>query len=129
AQNKPAKGVKQIFIENNKTADENFTFISKYLVKEGIEIQHRDKELGTINTGTFTMPKSHPIALMFFCENGSIRITGKFNSEIDLNFGAVTLKDDWEPIVNKGMKGSVYNKAFGVMNRFALKLSPELNYK
>lgn len=123
------KKATQIFIHNDKTQGENFILISKFLLDEAIEIKSRDKELGVISSDVFKRGKGHPVALTFFCQDSIVRITGKFKMGMELNFGSVTATDDFEQIINKGMKGSIYEKSFRSMNDIALLLGNQLTYK
>lgn len=120
------KKANQIFVHNEKSASDNYTDAITYLIDNAIDIKSHDKDLGLIRTEPFS--KSN-IALTLYCADSTIRVTGVFKTGMELNWGSVTTTDDPEPIVNRGMKGSPYKKAFEEMDKFAKELGTNITYK
>ncbi|SDJ95185.1 hypothetical protein SAMN04487898_105135 [Pedobacter sp. ok626] len=128
AQQQAPKGSDKIIIKNDKSASDNFISVKLILAEKGIEIASQDKDIYQLKTGVAPVTKYGAGAYyVVFCKDNSIRLTGMFNTGFQLNM----LVKDTDPliqIVNRGMKGSLFNEAWKAMNELAATLGGDISY-
>jgi len=123
------KGTNKIIVINSKSASDNFLAVKQQLAENSIAIASQDKDIFQIVTGNIPAKSGANYQYIIFCKEKSIAITGKFTTGIEMNWGfGITAKDDEMKIVNKGMSGSIFKKAFTAMEDFAKSLGGEITY-
>ena len=121
----PPKGASKILAHTEYLRQDNLDKVVNQLMENGFELEEVNKEYFFVKTAPKPFDKvSGDYYLHIVCKDSVITVSGKFNTNIDLNFGGATAKASYEPIINKGMKGSYYRDTFILMDEFVKLLRP-----
>lgn len=119
------KRANEILVLNELSKEANFGLVTSALLAEGFEIEDANGQFFTVKSGLKSISRSSgKYYLYFICRDRSITVTGNFQSGIEVTLYGVTSTDQFEPIQNRGMQGSVYREAFVKMDEFAHSLNP-----
>ena len=128
SQTSPSKGTTKITIKNQVSAKENFELMISKLLDEQYFIETKDTVLNLIKTQPKNA-KGFTYYLNIRAKANEIDIMGSFNDGLTIKMGAISANPSYQEIVFRGMKGSLFRKAWDVMEAFAKKISPELSYQ
>lgn len=122
ADEKPTKGANAIIITNNLNAGENFKIAIEKILDLGLLVDRKDNEFYTVTTKPRNMDNcSTRVFFSIRCKDGKVIITG-FHQFME------TRADEWDPIVNRGMKGSIFNKTWIALCNFSSLFSGDREY-
>jgi len=120
------KGVSKITIETGLSKAENFKFCQDVLTNENVIIEVNEQSFSIKTDELNTKKQKYPYYLIFFCKDSTIVLSGKFKLGMTIQVYGVKSEDNFEPIQNKGMKGSAYEITFSEMVEFAKKLGNKI---
>lgn len=109
------KGSTKISIETGKSKADNFELCSQFLTNLDISTEANEKTMVIKTDELNTKKKRYPYYLTFFCKDSVIVLTGKFKTGMTIQIYGVRSEDNFEPIINKGMKGSPLQITFSEM--------------
>lgn len=119
AQDAP-KGTNKIIVKGVSYND-----AAQALIAKGFALDKTDKDLQLITTVPVVFKKmASSVKLQVFIKDSSAYITGFFKLQVQL----MKIINDFEPIVNRGMKGSETRDTFRIMDDFAKSLKGEITY-
>ncbi len=105
------KGITQIIINTDRMASDNYKFCLNKLNELNIFASKTDTVQYVIKTDLLiTRKRNYNYFLTFFCKDNQIVVSGKY--KLGMSFSMYTgglgasLEDSFEPVINKGMKGS-----------------------
>lgn len=119
----------KIIVSNVKTGIENYQFVLNSLLDNDFGIDNKDSDLLIIKTEVKPAKDTGSYYLSLRCKDNLIEVKGYFKMGMTLKFGGVNLEDDFDEIVNRGMKGSLYKNIFTEMFEFSKLLGEDLTFK
>ena len=119
-QNIPKKA-NTIIITDELTKDQFYDQITDILLEAGYGIHSTDRAQGTITT--IERPfKDGQVRLTLLIKDNRVVLRGSFSSDV-IDYG-----DEWEMIVNRGQKGSIYQNAWLEFKKIADQISGTKEY-
>ena len=99
------------------------------LYKEGYTVKTEDKTRGVLITEERTLNAYYnPKVRLRLFMGSTVTITGEVDANVDFSTGFAKLKSAFEPIVFKGMKGSILRNAWNEMDRMAKLIGEQRSY-
>lgn len=121
-----SKGDNTIIIKTNHSKETAFKHFVQILSSDGFPIEHTDKDLGIISTGSKKASKLNASirinATIVEKENAAIILNGlvSVDATIDIGYG-VTTSSGWNKIENRGMSGSLMQVTWNDLYNLAKK--------
>ncbi len=97
------------------------------LLERNFTIDKRDTALKTLVTNPRTI-KSMTIIVSARVKDSSVIITGQVNFNIGITLGGVYTESSYDEIAYTGTMGSLYKKAFMILNNLALSFNKPIEY-
>lgn len=114
----PPKNTVKIIIKNSSDKSSNFNLIAQTIIDNDFSIDKKDNEFFIIETAPkLSNDKTSTYILKLVAKDNLIVLTGFAKSRINSNFADIP--EEYEKIINKGMKGSIFKDQFNSMFSFA----------
>lgn len=114
----PPKNTVKIIIKNSSDKSSNFDLIAQTIIDNDFSIDKKDSEFFIIETAPkLSNDKTSTFILKLVAKDNMIVLTGVAKSRINANFASIA--EEYEKIINKGMKGSIFKDQFNSMFSFA----------
>lgn len=114
----PPKNTVKIIIKNSSDKSSNFNLIAQTIIDNDFSIDKKDSEFFIIETAPkLSNDKTSTFILKLVAKDNMIVLTGVAKSRINANFASIP--EEYEKIINKGMKGSIFKEQFNSMFSFA----------
>ncbi|MEC5165160.1 hypothetical protein RCH18_000885 [Flavobacterium sp. PL11] len=114
----PPKNTVKIIIKNSSDKISNFNLIAQTIIDNDFSIDKKDNEFFIIETAPkLSNDKTSTYILKLVAKDNLIVLTGFAKSRINSNFA--NIPEEYEKIINKGMKGSIFKDQFNSMFSFA----------